>query len=96
MPEVRLIDANALKLHICNMCDDEQRECKGDESCALLVWVNDMPTIEAEPVQHGRWIDNGNDKYICSSCKGYVYRWFGKSYLCPNCHARMDEGDENG
>lgn len=50
MPEVRPIDANALKKHMCNMCDDGQRECKGDESCALLVWVNDMPKVEADQV----------------------------------------------
>ena len=54
---MRPIDADALKEHICNMCDDGERECKGDESCAILCWVNDMPTIEAEPVRHGRWIE---------------------------------------
>lgn len=52
MPEVRLIDANALKVHMCNMCDGGDRECKGDESCALLVWVSDMPTIKSAP----KWI----------------------------------------
>lgn len=47
------IDAIALKEHICNMCDDGERECKGDESCAILCWVNDMPTIE--PI-YPQWI----------------------------------------
>jgi rubrerythrin len=46
-------------------------------------------------VRHGRWKDNGEDKFICSACKGYVYRWFGKSDFCPRCGARMDGGDDN-
>lgn len=50
---MRPIDSAALKIHVCEMCDDGQRECKGDKSCAILCWINDMPTIEHEPV---RWI----------------------------------------
>lgn len=46
---MRLIDADALKIHVCDMCDDGQRECKGDESCAILCWINDMPAVN-------RWI----------------------------------------
>ena len=38
-----LIDRDELKKHVCDMCDDGQRECKGDESCAILCWINDMP-----------------------------------------------------
>lgn len=46
-----------------------------------------------EPVRHGRWEDNGEDKYICSSCKHYMFRWFGKRDYCPNCGAKMDENE---
>jgi hypothetical protein len=58
-------------------------------------FVKNLPTIEPE-VRHGRWKDNGEDKFICSACKGYVYRWFGKSDFCPRCGARMDGGADNG
>lgn len=37
--------------------------------------IDYCPTVEAEPVRHGRWIDgyNGkyaNPRYICSNCRG--------------------------
>ena len=99
MPEVRLIDANALKVHMCNMCDDGERECKGDESCALLVWVNDMPTIEAEPVRHGRWIKS--DVYTFKKCSECGAIWDAALceniffIYCPRCGSK-NGGAENG
>ena len=99
MQEVRLIDANALKVHMCNMCDDGERECKGDESCALLVWVNDMPTIEAEPVRHGRWIKS--DVYTFKKCSECGAIWDAALceniffIYCPRCGSK-NGGAENG
>lgn len=59
-----------------------------------------MEKLEAEPIQHGRWIVDqkfGNDvmsggrMVICSACgKGA----FDKHNYCPNCGARMDEVGE--
>ena len=47
------------------------------------------PTIEAEPVRHGRWIDR-DGKTWCSLCdmsnKAY------KPPYCPHCGAKMDGG----
>ena len=100
---MRPIDADALKEHICNMCDDGQRECKGDESCAILCWVNDMPTIEANQVQRSQWYDTDimNMKQ-CANCgeilrmrfdlKGNVYPYC----FCPNCGCEMNGGTGNG
>ena len=57
-----------------------------------------LPTIEAEPVRHGRWIWKGDDKgWFCSECGGGCLLdtesdWF-KSNGCPHCRAKMD-GDE--
>jgi hypothetical protein len=83
---MRPIDADALKIHVCNMCDDGQRECKGDDSCAILCWINDMPTIEPE-VRHGRWIQqespNGRH-YNCSECGHEV---------CVPCSEMIDPRD---
>ena len=58
-----------------------------------------MPTIEAEPVKHGRWLYKElcfkGDKtptdytYECSVCG---YKWGEDIYrYCPNCGAKMDE-----
>lgn len=93
-----LIEKDALKRKHCDSCACKSncmgKCCKIYEAICLIA---DLPTIEAEPVRHGRWIDNGEDKYICSACKGYVYRWFGKSDFCPRCSADMrDRGVDNG
>ena len=95
MPKVRLIDAVALMKNVCGKeCGCNFSECGIDDDnpdtrCVFREYVKTAPTIEAEPVRHGQWSDNGEDKYICSVCSGYVYRWFGKSDFCPRCGAKM-------
>ena len=54
---------------------------------AMLSRSKEAPTIELG-MRYGKWIDNGEDKYICFACKGYVYHWFGKSDFCPRCGAK--------
>lgn len=61
-----------------------------------LIAEAEEPTIEAEPVRHGRWnirtFDLPREGYYCSEC-GTV-EWH-TSRFCPNCGAKMDGGDEN-
>ena len=100
MPEVRLIDANSLK---------HSRGIAGDE--ILHEIIDNQPTIEAEPVRHGRWIeaedDNGKDGIVCSECGHFVpfdYEYFDNpshlkqdNKICNNCGAIMKNGGaENG
>ena len=59
--------------------------------------IQNLPTIEAEPVKHGRWINEPNCWYRCSVC-GEHYpstRGYMNYNYCPHCGARMD-GGENG
>ena len=64
--------------------------------------LHDVPTIEAEPVKHGKWIMRGG-KFRCSECDekalkkdiggtgGFSHEYEQvKSDFCPNCGARMD------
>ena len=55
-------------------------------------WLDEAPTVEAEPVVHGRWIE-GKSLEKCSICgkKGFP-EW----RYCPNCGAKMDGGNEDG
>ena len=55
----------------------------------------DLPTVEAEPIKHGRWIYPNDETYppYCSECKQDAIDYIESNY-CPNCGARMDEVEE--
>lgn len=98
---MRLIDADALQSAITEFREVEY--CNGNYSTANGMAIaqtlcNKAPTIDAEPVVHGRWINERvrikgysvEYSYECSSCgspSGYDYHpW--RNY-CPNCGAKM-------
>ena len=66
--------------------------------------IQEMPTVDAVPVRHGRWIRKyrrpGVIKYLgwtCDQCgqrtgNEYAPQWYK---FCPNCGARMD-GEDGG
>lgn len=107
MPEVRLIDANAAE-------DKIMREAKNHADdldmigIALIVSFarmlrdeNDFPTIEAEPVRHGRWdeiqcfSEHGIPmaSYECTNCGNDIERQRGVvPAYCEFCGAEMDGG----
>lgn len=88
---MRMIDANALKTSF---------EEDGHLSNYIEEFIDNAPTIDAEPVRHGRWIQSKTvpTYHHCSLCKAthrmkmscnvYVFTKY-----CPNCGAKMD--DEN-
>ena len=81
-------------------------DCKGclpyGETQHNVMAVDDLeylPTIEAEPVRHGRWIETrhtpiGDTMYCdcnCSNCNFEITREKGRyPKFCENCGARMD------
>lgn len=103
----RLIDADAL---IENHFSDEHKIAL---SYANKLWmrriINGEPTIEADPVRHGRWIPTGMSNSTgpivrCSACGQYINpsgtaidlkRQKLEPKFCEKCGARMD-GDSNG
>ena len=53
--------------------------------------IDDAPTVEAEPVRHGRW--TVTRWFVqCSEC-GEAFPLTPTNY-CPNCGAKMDERKE--
>ena len=93
---VRLIDADAIKYH-------GYLEPMGNGMYVHGGIVDDkeidaMPTIEAVPVVHGRWIDTGksddagNSFYMCSVCGcGENHYPIVEVPYCWKCGAKMDE-----
>lgn len=85
-------------------------DCKGclpyGETQHNVMAVDDLqylPTIEAEPVRHGRWIHSDSLDYkdpngvihvhgMCSCCRLiYDFRDMTSRFkFCPNCGSRMD------
>ena len=86
----------------CDACNNyggaRCRACTWDDAMDI---VDELPAVDAAPVVHGRWIDNG--KYAkgtisrsCSNCGDIQvhYEKYIPNY-CPNCGAKM-MGDDNG
>ena len=83
------------------MCERKQRDAD---------ILSELPTIDAEPVRHGRWIiksnpENGWYQITCSECGedettvapciGFMPNVKVIWDYCPNCGAKMDGGDKN-
>ena len=60
------------------------------ERTAFKYDLMDAPTIEAEPIRHGRWL--WVDGVRCSICN-HKLQTTGLTSYCPNCGAKMDEGN---
>lgn len=98
---MRLIDADELLERLRNAEAFYTHETAGDFDTGRALGlgearekVAEQPTIEAEPVKHGRWNINPDGYYpYCSECKEEPKS--GKmTRFCQNCGARMD-GDTN-
>ena len=92
----RLIDADELRHEFYNntdyghyaMCmDGSEVEFTMNEVFRI---IDNAPTIEAEPVKHGKW--SGRYNSHCSNCGCFCTLAYIKDYpdFCPNCGARMD------
>ena len=100
----RLIDADSIKsakyhdlpyTHIHPVGVDVQAYEMGWND-ALDAVADSAPTVDAEPVRHGRWTNisvsvTGNSSAECSRCGAVVHDCFSNTInYCPNCGAKMD------
>lgn len=92
---MRLIDADELD----NMGYELHRTYREDANTIVyeVKKIGEIPTIEAEPVRHGRWIKTDKHDiyyqpgYKCSVCK-ILTTCHGR--YCPNCGARMEKSSK--
>ena len=108
MPE--MIDKERLKDAMCVACGNgviDGYACNG-ENCTMMNFIEEQPTIEAEPVRHGRWIEvakhrdeNGTilTDYECSECFAMVKdsdaEEIESERFCYNCGTKMRATDTN-
>ena len=95
----KLIDADALKEsideHVYLVHHGFNETEYGCTQYGIHQIIDDAPTIDAEPVRHGKWIDETfepwglvHHPFKCNLCGEHAE--FASPY-CPNCGARMDE-----
>lgn len=101
MPDVRLIDANALVKTIkgdrCKGCNNY-----GCVMCRVCTWmdamdyIEDAPTVDAQPVKRGKWecVNDDENVWMCTSCGNEISLEVGNPaefewLFCPKCGADM-------
>lgn len=104
MPE--LIDKAKLLEYLSAIKPDEYVSAYGEAAVDVInhveAYVAEMPTIEAEPVRHGRWIPTEYDSYAdgapvwdkweCSEC-GHEHNGEEDTLtaFCPDCGSMNSE-----
>ena len=78
---MRLIDADTLR---------EVLKSNGLKDFLVYMFIDQEPTVDAEPIRHGHWIDTGSGQE-CSVCGEIQYGYDNGRYYCPNCGAKMDK-----
>ena len=67
----------------------------------MLDSINEVPSVDAVEVVHGRWLtpeeyaNQGHNGWLyCSECEQPMREFYGWGY-CPNCGADMRERKDN-
>ena len=106
--KLRIIDANALIEDFKNdLINSRMEALRGNPHDSILIAnvierILDAPTIEAQPVKHGRWIKHRIDdpkSILHGAVKDTTCSVCGKSTpynteYCMHCGARMDGDSE--
>ena len=100
--KTKMISADRLKIRFGNEMLKVKIGDNDDAENVLSDVLDSIPTVDVQPVQHGKWIEQ-EDPYIntyeCSNCG----RWFTLDYgtpkennysYCPNCGAKMEGENE--
>lgn len=88
---MRLIDAEKIELQYGGLAYISPYDHMGT-AMYFAEQIKQQPTVDAEPVRHGRWINNYGGPFICkcSNCGSERLRTDSYFSYCPNCGAKMD------
>ena len=92
---MRLIDADKLDEEVMHLFitisgNPKQHTVVNECKSSFRRMIDEQLTIEAQPVVHGEWIDNGIPDSMLSKCNMCGYPAGAYSFnFCPNCGARM-------
>ena len=93
MPDIRLIDANSLLAECEKAYYFEDR--RGQLAHCIRA-IKSSPTIDAQPVKHGRWkcVNDDEGVWMCANCGGEISLEVGNPeefewIFCPYCGAYM-------
>lgn len=90
---MRLIDADAMfdENHWHTTFDKNLDYCDDSD---IAEWIDEQPTIDAQPVRHGKWRHLGGDEWCCTVCGEVIYTegsWEKPTHkYCHECGAKMD------
>lgn len=92
---MRIIDADELRKTMYHEAFETDTDMQKWESGCWIRYkmfenvIENAPTIDAEPVRHGKWIYTGFLEVKCNNC-GNVFHELEDINYCPNCGAKMD------
>ena len=87
---MRLIDADKLLQEKWKVETKDMWHMTVIEDVVSTIDIEKAPTVDAEPVRHGHWVEAKYPLFTCSEC-GAIYQDTGYGYnYCPNCGAKMD------
>lgn len=80
---------------------DELLKYKSDHEMISTHLIFNAPTVDAEPVRHGKWCEGtecySDDFIVCSVCGEAFNVMDNDTYrfdYCPHCGAKMGEEDD--
>lgn len=95
---MRPIDADAAIAVVRKWLEDVFCVPGKDDDFTVFKRLQRLPTVDAEPVRHGRWMPHktktGKNWWECNLC-GTVSEHKTQHYFCHFCGAKMDLEEEN-
>lgn len=96
---MRLIDADKMRKDVLDLQNCYNGFSDTYDKAMILGLVDEQPTVDVEPVRHGRWIYKGVrgrfpvcECSVCGNVENADWAVLGDNVnYCPNCGAKMDK-----